>query len=51
MIMPPWQFSQTPPTIRRTAPEFGQHTEEVLTDVLGYNWEDITSFKDKGIIG
>jgi len=50
MIMPPWQFSKTPPTIRNTAPEFGQHTEEVLTETLGYDWDDVTAFKDKGVI-
>jgi crotonobetainyl-CoA:carnitine CoA-transferase CaiB-like acyl-CoA transferase len=50
VIMPPWQFSQTPPTIRRTAPELGQHTEEVLTEILGYTWEEISAFKDRGVI-
>ncbi|MCK4274313.1 MAG: CoA transferase [Dehalococcoidales bacterium] len=50
VIMPPWQFSKTPPTIRNTAPEFGQHTEEVLTETLGYTWDDVTAFKDKGVI-
>ena len=50
MIMPPWQFSKTPPTVRNTAPELGQHTEEVLTETLGYTWDDITAFKDKGVI-
>ncbi|MCK4863758.1 MAG: hypothetical protein KAS25_05640, partial [Dehalococcoidales bacterium] len=50
IIMPPWQFSKTPPTIRNTAPEFGQHTEEVLTETLGYSWDDVTAFKDKGVI-
>ena len=48
MIMPPWQFSKTPPTVRTTAPEMGQHTEEVLTETLGYTWDDITTFKEKG---
>ena len=46
----PWQFSKTPPTIRSVAPEFGQHTEEVLTELLGYSWDDITTFKDKKVI-
>ncbi len=50
IIMPPWQFSKTPPAIRNTAPEFGQHTEEVLTETLGYSWDDVTAFKDKGVI-
>ncbi|HUT67122.1 MAG TPA: CoA transferase [Dehalococcoidales bacterium] len=50
VIMPPWQFSKTPPTLRSTAPEFGQHTEEVLTEILGYSWDDVTAFKEKGVI-
>ena len=36
-------------TIRKVAPEFGQHTEEVLLE-HGYDWEDITRFREKGII-
>ena len=31
------------------APEFGQHTEEVLLE-QGYTWEDIERFKQQGII-
>ena len=50
VIMPPWQFSETPTTSRRTAPEYSQHTEEILTETLGYNWDDITKFKDKKVI-
>jgi crotonobetainyl-CoA:carnitine CoA-transferase CaiB-like acyl-CoA transferase len=30
----------TPGTIRTPAPEFGQHTEEVLQEA-GYSWEEI----------
>ncbi len=36
-------------TIRTPAPEFGQHTEEVLLE-HEYDWEDISRFRDKGII-
>ena len=50
VIMPPWQFSKTPTTIRNTAPEFGQHTEEILTGVLGLSWDEITDLKDKRVI-
>ena len=49
-ILPPWQFSKTPPKIRSTAPELGQHTEEVLIDLLGYTWDELAAFKDKGVI-
>lgn len=36
-------------TVKSPAPEFGQHTEEVLIE-YGYSWEDIAELKDKGII-
>ena len=51
VIMEPWQFSKTPTTLRNTAPEYGQHTEEILTEVLDYKWDEITSLKDKKVIG
>ena len=41
----PVHLSKTPLTLRREAPEFGQHTEEILLE-LGYNWDDIIKLKD-----
>src|SRR5439155_16094201 len=34
----PVRFSETPGQLRLPAPEFGQHTEEILTEQLGYSW-------------
>jgi len=34
---------------KSAAPEFGQHTEEILLD-LGYTWEDIAALKDEEVI-
>jgi crotonobetainyl-CoA:carnitine CoA-transferase CaiB-like acyl-CoA transferase len=31
------------------APEFGQHTEEILLE-NGYTWQDIAEFKQQGVI-
>lgn len=45
----PIELSETPPSIRRHAPEFGEHTEEVLLE-MGYTWEDITAFKEAKVI-
>lgn len=45
----PITFSKTPMSVRRAAPEFGQHTEEVLMEVLGYTWDDLTKLKDEGV--
>jgi crotonobetainyl-CoA:carnitine CoA-transferase CaiB-like acyl-CoA transferase len=45
----PVMMSKTPANVRRPAPEFGQHTEEVLLE-YGYSWEDIARFKEEGAI-
>ena len=31
------------------APELGQHTEEVLMELLGYTWDDIAKLREKGV--
>jgi len=49
VVANPIQLSETPATIRTPAPEFGQHTEEVLLE-LGYTWEDIAQLKEQGVI-
>ena len=49
MVGFPWDFSRTPASVRREAPEFGQHTEEILLE-LGYSWEDISRLKEKKAI-
>ncbi|MCI7639206.1 MAG: CoA transferase [Clostridiales bacterium] len=45
----PIYYSETPPTIRRTAPALGEHNEEILT-ALGYSAGDIESLREKGVI-
>jgi crotonobetainyl-CoA:carnitine CoA-transferase CaiB-like acyl-CoA transferase len=46
----PVRLSETPGAVRQPAPELGQHTEEVLIDVLGYDWERIGALREKGVI-
>jgi len=46
----PVRFSQTPASLRLPAPEFGQHTEEVLLEVAGYSWDDLGQLKADGVI-
>ena len=46
----PWRFSETPAEVAATAPELGQHTEEVLQE-LGYSWEQIEALREKGTLG
>jgi crotonobetainyl-CoA:carnitine CoA-transferase CaiB-like acyl-CoA transferase len=45
----PINMSDNPADVRMPAPEFGQHTEEVLLE-YGYTWEDIAKFKEEGTI-
>jgi len=49
MLGCPYKFSKTPAKQRMPAPEFGQHTEEILLE-LGYDWEDIVKFRDEEVI-
>jgi crotonobetainyl-CoA:carnitine CoA-transferase CaiB-like acyl-CoA transferase len=46
----PIKFSETPAQIKECAPNFGQHTEEVLMNILGYTWEEIEKLKDEEVI-
>ena len=45
----PIQMSATPAGPKSTAPDLGQHTEEILLD-FGYTWDDIERFKDARVI-
>jgi crotonobetainyl-CoA:carnitine CoA-transferase CaiB-like acyl-CoA transferase len=49
VVANPIKLSENPATIRLPAPEFGQHTEEVLLE-YGYTWEDIEQFKKQRVI-
>jgi crotonobetainyl-CoA:carnitine CoA-transferase CaiB-like acyl-CoA transferase len=49
LVSNPVKLSQSPETISMPAPEFSQHTEEVLLE-YGYTWEDIEKFKQQRII-
>lgn len=43
-------YSETPAGIWREAPELGQHTEEILIDELGYDWDGIQKLQEAGAI-
>jgi crotonobetainyl-CoA:carnitine CoA-transferase CaiB-like acyl-CoA transferase len=46
----PVHFSETPAQVAREAPEFGQHTEEVLQELVGLSWEQITKLRAEGVV-
>jgi crotonobetainyl-CoA:carnitine CoA-transferase CaiB-like acyl-CoA transferase len=49
LAAPPIQYNNQLPEVRAGAPEYGQHTEEVLLD-LGYDWDELLALKEKGVI-
>jgi len=46
----PLRLSATPGKVRTTAPEHGQHTEEILTELLNYSWDEVAVLKERGVI-
>lgn len=44
----PIEFSETPPTIRRTPPALGEHNDEILRE-LGFGEADVERFHKAGI--
>jgi CoA:oxalate CoA-transferase len=46
----PISLSKTPGEVTAEAPEFGQHTEEVLIELGGYTWDEITELRKKQAI-
>lgn len=51
LIASPLKLSETPVTYRHHPPLLGQHTDEVLRDVLGYDDDRIAKLRDAGAIG
>jgi crotonobetainyl-CoA:carnitine CoA-transferase CaiB-like acyl-CoA transferase len=48
-ITQPANLSRTPADIVTTAPQWGEHTQEVLSEV-GYTAEEIAKFQDQGVV-
>ena len=46
----PVKYSETPGAIRLPPPLLGQHTREILTDLLGYSEDEINSMRQEGIV-
>jgi len=44
----PWRMSGTPCEVRAAAPTLGQHTDEVLTQLLNYSAQEVESMRGKG---
>jgi len=50
VIANPVRLSETPVDYRITAPLLGEHTDGVLTDILGLDAAEIASLREKGIV-
>ncbi|HEY8514566.1 MAG TPA: CoA transferase [Candidatus Binatia bacterium] len=50
MLNLPIGLSETPPRIQGPAPEFGQHTEQVLVEELGWSWERVAALKERQVV-
>ncbi len=50
IVAPAVNLSATPGSIRSPAPEFGQHTEEVLLEA-GFGWPEVEALRSAGVIG
>jgi crotonobetainyl-CoA:carnitine CoA-transferase CaiB-like acyl-CoA transferase len=50
-VRPPVRLSDTPPTIRRGAPALGEHTKEILIDLLGMPATKVEELIKSGAVG
>ena len=50
LVASPMKLSNTPPRCDMPPPTLGQHTEEVLKDLLAQSETEITALREKGII-
>lgn len=46
----PIKYSETPGSIRRHPPLLGEHTDEVLTELMEYSTEKIEALRAKGVV-
>jgi succinate--hydroxymethylglutarate CoA-transferase len=50
MVNTPVKYSESKPSIRSVPPMLGQHTDEVLREVLGMNESEIAQLKSDGAV-
>jgi len=49
-LQTPVTYNKTPLSTRKMAPAHGEDTEEILINLLGYDWDEILSLKTEGAI-
>ena len=50
LINTPIKYSHATPGVRRPPPTLGQHTEEILEEILDYEKSDIARLKKEGVL-
>lgn len=50
LVNTPVKYSYSTPSIRTPPPTLGQHTDEVLREVIGMSESDITDLRRQGIV-
>jgi crotonobetainyl-CoA:carnitine CoA-transferase CaiB-like acyl-CoA transferase len=46
----PFRFSRDPASVRRAPPTLGEHTDEVLRDLLGKSPDEIAALREHGVV-
>ncbi|MFQ6058232.1 MAG: CaiB/BaiF CoA transferase family protein [Anaerolineae bacterium] len=50
LVRSPMNLSRTPPRVRHHPPLLGEHTEEILTDLLAYSHEEVEELRAQGVV-
>ena len=50
LVNTPVKFSESTPSIRTPPPLLGQHTDEVLRDIVGISESAISALKQNGVV-
>ena len=50
LLSPPVKFSESQPSIRSPPPTLGQHTEEVLSGMLGLSSAEVRELRESGAV-
>jgi formyl-CoA transferase len=50
LVRSPMKMSATPATSDKAPPLLGQHTDEVLREVLGKSGDEIAALRGKGVV-
>lgn len=50
LVNTPVKYSESNPRVRTAPPTLGQHTDEILTDILGLEANEVVSLKENGAV-